>query len=67
MQYLQKGIQQEQPKEASEVKHVMVDSHMQKDQQHIMHPMLNLEHVLWMLNLLLGLLLNNKYQYSSRK
>ena len=37
MQYLQKGIQQEQPKEASEVKHVMADSHMQKDHQHIMH------------------------------
>ncbi len=45
MQYLQKGIQQVQPKEASEVKHVMADSHMQKDHQRIMHLMLNLEHV----------------------
>lgn len=61
-----KGIQQEQPKEVSEVKHVIADSHMQKDHQHIMHLMLNLEHVLWTHNLLLGLRLNNKYQYSSQ-
>ena len=66
MQYLQKGIQQEQPKEVSEVKHVMADSHMQKGQQHIMHLMLNLEHVLWMHNHLLDLLLNNKCQYLSQ-
>ncbi len=37
-----------------------------KDHLHIMHLMLNLEHVLWMHNLLLGLRLNNKYQYSSQ-
>lgn len=49
-------------KKVSEVKHVMEDSHTQKVQQHIMHLMLSLEHVSWMLSLLLGLRLNNKYQ-----